>query len=330
MTRAPKPPEHNKALLMLLLANLFWGLSFPLIKAIGAAHAQILPGSTTWFITACTLAPRFLLGTLVLGALCFKSLRTINRSEWKQALGLGAFATAGMIFQIDGLQFASASTSAFLTQFYAIMIPVWLALRARRSPPWTVWVSCGLVLAGVAVLARLDWRDLHLGRGEWETLLSSVFFMGQILWLDRPEFTGNRALPVTVLMFAVEAVAALFMATLTAGHATDLLTPWTSLPWVVFTFGLTLFCTLGAFTIMNTWQPKITATEAGLIYCVEPVFASLMALFLPAWFSAWAGFDYANELATTNLLLGGGLITAANILIQLKPLPRRVPGASTL
>jgi drug/metabolite transporter (DMT)-like permease len=312
---------------MLLLANLFWGLSFPLIKAIGAAHIQVLPGSTTWFITAYTLAPRFLLGTLVLGALCFGSLRTLTRSEWRQALGLGSFATAGMIFQIDGLQFASASTSAFLTQFYAIMIPVWLALRARRSPPWTVWVSCGLVIAGVAVLAKLDWQDLRLGRGEWETLVSSVFFMGQILWLDRPEFSGNRALPVTVVMFAVEAVAASAMAVLTAPHASDLFVPWTSAPWLVFTLVLTLFCTLGAFTIMNTWQPKITATEAGLIYCVEPVFASLMALFLPAWFSAWAGFDYANEFATSNLLLGGGLITAANVLIQLRPLPRRLAPA---
>lgn len=308
---------------MLLLANLFWGLSFPLIKAIGAAQSQVLPGSTTWFITACTLAPRFLLGTLVLGALCFGSLRTLSRSEWKQALGLGVFAATGMIFQIDGLQFTSASTSAFLTQFYAIMIPVWLAFRSRRGPPWTVWVSCVLVLAGVAVLAKLDWQDLRLGRGEWESLLSSVFFMGQILWLDRAEFSGNRALPVTVVMFAVEALAAVIMAGLTAPHAADLLVPWTSAPWVVFTLALTLFCTLGAFTIMNTWQPKITATEAGLIYCVEPVFASLMALFLPAWFSAWAGFDYANELATTNLIVGGGLITAANVLIQLKPLPRQ-------
>jgi hypothetical protein len=70
---------------------------------------------------------------------------------------------------------------------------------------------------------------------------------------------------------------------------------------------------------MNAWQPKITATEAGLIYCVEPIFGSLAALFLPAVFSVWAMINYANETATWTLLVGGGLITAANILIQLKP-----------
>ncbi len=79
---------------------------------------------------------------------------------------------------------------------------------------------------------------------------------------------------------------------------------------------LTLFCTLGPFTLMNQWQPKITATEAGLIYCVEPIFASIMALFLPALLSVWAGLVYPNEQLTWHLLLGGGLITLANVLIQ--------------
>ena len=47
-----------------------------------------------------------------------------------------------------------------------------------------------------------------------------------------------------------------------------------------------------------------------------------MALFLPVLFSRWAGFDYANETLTWQLLAGGGLITFANVLIQLKPPPK--------
>jgi hypothetical protein len=63
-----------------------------------------------------------------------------------------------------------------------------------------------------------------------------------------------------------------------------------------------------------------------LIYCVEPVFASLLALVLPAWFSLRYAIDYPNEIASANLLLGGGLITAANVLIQLKPPPKPAAG----
>jgi hypothetical protein len=121
-------------------------------------------------------------------------------------------------------------------------------------------------------------------------------------------------------MFLTEAAASLLFLELTVPRWADLPVLYTSVPWLGFTVALTLFCTVGAFTIMNTWQPVITATEAGLIYCLEPLFASWMALFLPDLFSRWAGFSYPNETLTAHLLLGGGLITAANVLIQLKPL----------
>lgn len=310
-------------MLWLLLANLFWGLSFPLIKALVLAHQQVLPDSNTWFITACTVAPRFLLATAVLLLVLRKSLGTFTRLEIRQGLLLGVTAGGGMLFQIDGLQFTSASVSAFLTQFYAIMIPVYVAVRLRRWPSALVMLCCALVLAGVAVLGRFDFQAMRLGRGEVETLLSSVFFMMQILVLEQKKYAANRALPVTLGMFATEAALFAAMAAVTATRGADLLVPWTSGPWLGLTGVLTLFCTLGAFTIMVRWQPKITATEAGLIYCVEPVFASVMALFLPAMFSAWAALSYPNERLTWHLLLGGGLVTLANVLLQLNPPPKQ-------
>jgi drug/metabolite transporter (DMT)-like permease len=316
---APPHPQRTKAIAMLIVATAFWGISFPLNKALFYSQQRLLPGSGNWFVTAQTAWPRFVLALLAFGTLRFREICRLTRSEWRQGLGLALASGAGLLFQVNGLQLIPASTSAFLTQFYAILIPLWLALRERRNPGVTVWLSVALVLAGVAVLARLDWRDVRLGRGECETLLSSVFFMGQILWLERKEFAGNRALPVTAVMFAVEAALFLVVALVAAGRPADLLVPWGSGAWLGFTLGLTVFCTLGAFTLMNAWQPVITATEAGLIYCAEPVFASLLALFLPAWLARRGGFFYPNECAGLHLLLGGALITAANVLIQLRP-----------
>ena len=323
---------HFRAVGWLLLANLFWGLSFPLLKAIMLVHQAVLPASSTWFVAACTVAPRFLLATGVLLLVLGKKLGSFTRREVTQGALLGVTTGAGMLFQNDGLQFTSASVSAFLTQFYAIMIPVYVAARLRRWPSGAVLLGSALVLAGVAVLGRFDFRTLRLGRGELETLLSSGFYMLQILLLGRKEYAANRALPVTLVMFAVQAGLFTAMALGTAPRAADLLVPWTSVPWLVFTGLLTLFCTLGAFTIMNQWQPKITATEAGLIYCLEPVFASMLALCLPAVLSRWAGVDYPNEQFTWHLLLGGGLITLANVLVQLTPRPpaRTGPGAAPL
>ena len=70
---------------------------------------------------------------------------------------------------------------------------------------------------------------------------------------------------------------------------------------------------------MNAWQPKVSATQAGLLYCFEPIFASLYAFFLPAWLAAFGGFTYANEHLTLNLLIGGALIIVANVVIQFEP-----------
>jgi drug/metabolite transporter (DMT)-like permease len=309
---------------MLVVATLYWGLSFPVIKALGLLQARLEPGIGNWFSTALVLAPRFVLAGVILVLMQGRGFWRISAGEWKQGVVIGLFAAAGMLFQNDGLQFTSASTSAFLTQLYAILIPVWLALRARRHPGVRVWICCALVLAGVAILGEFDWRQMRFGRGEAETLLSSLFFMGQILWLEKKEFAANRPERLTLVMFATQAVVFCGLAVAIAPSAEALWRPWQSGAWLGLTAMLTVFCTVGAFLLMNRWQPKITATEAGLIYCVEPIFASVMATFLPAWFSAWGQIDYANERTTWSLLVGGGLITLANVLLQTRPVERLV------
>ncbi len=304
---------------MLLLANLCWGLSFPTIKAAALVHTALLPGSGNWFITAMLLAPRFLLATALLLPWQARALGRTTRGELRQGLELALFATAGMVFQTDGLQFTEASTSAFLTQLYALLIPAWLALRQRRNPGLRIWLCGGLVLAGVAILGHFDWQALTLGRGEVETLICSGFFMGQILCLDRPEFAGNDPLRVTLVSFAVQAILYTGMLAWTAPSLTAVWVPLASPAWLGLMAALGTICTLGAYILMNTWQPRITATEAGLIYCFEPIFGSLFALALPALYSVWCAIAYANETATWSLLIGGGLITLANALLQLRP-----------
>lgn len=333
---ATRYSERQQAIAMLLLANLFWGLSFPLIKAVGLLHARILPEAGTWFSSIYTVAPRFLLATALLALWQRRQLGQVTRLELKQGVIMGFFAAGGMLLQNDGLHFTSASTSAFLTQLYAILIPIWVAFHSRRSPGRRVWIACALVLIGVATLGRFnplalfgdDGGSMRFARGEVETLLSSLFFMGQILWLEKKEYAANRPERLTLVMFATEAVVFGALALVTAPSAAALAVPWTSGAWLTFTLMLTGFCTIAAFLIMNTWQPKISATEAGLMYCVEPIFSSALALFLPAIFSGWAAIHYPNERLTLALIAGGGMITAANILIQLRP-PTASPGRSS-
>jgi drug/metabolite transporter (DMT)-like permease len=307
---------------LLILATLFWGLSFPVLKSLMLLQSQLWPGASDTLIVMGAVAPRFVFAAIIVLIPCLRQKPAFTAREWRQGAVVGAFAAGGMILQIDGLRYTAASTSAFLTQFYALTIPVWLALRRRRWPSITVMVASVLVLSGVALLGRFDWRQLHLGRGEWETLLASILFMGQILWLEHPAFTGTRGLPVTAVMFGVASFAYLTLALVNTPHLAMWTTPLASLPWLGLTAILTVLSTVATYLIMNACQPKISSTQAALLYCFEPIFGSLLALCLPGVFSRWAAIDYPNERLSLNLLLGGGLITAANLLIQWKPPPR--------
>jgi hypothetical protein len=55
---------------------------------------------------------------------------------------------------------------------------------------------------------------------------------------------------------------------------------------------------------------------------VEPIFGTALSLFLPGLFSTLAGIHYANETGTSVLVVGGGLITLANVLLQFNPPPK--------
>jgi drug/metabolite transporter (DMT)-like permease len=225
----------------------------------------------------------------------------------------------GCLFQTDGMQFTTASVTAFVTQFYVILIPLWTALVHRRMPGPLVWVAGLLVLAGVAVLAQLDWRTLHVARGEAEVLVAAVFFSLLIMALTWEGWSANRAQHAVAGMFALET---LMFFTLCLGlqhEPASLLRPLVSPAWLVIVGIAAVIGTAGPFIVMSRWQRFVGATEAALIYGLTPVFSALSGLFMPAMLAGWTGIAYANETASRSLVTGGLLILAANLLVQLKP-----------
>ncbi len=313
------PPTRRFAILMLVLTTAAWGLSFPGGKALLLGANAALPGRDPWFFSSLMIGTRFGLGALLLWLAHPRAFAQIRASECRQGIGLGFCGGFGMLFQADGLAFTEASTSAFLTQFASVLVPLFIAVRTRRLPSVFVMFCVALVVAGVAVLAQFDWHTLRLGRGELETLIGTAFFTAQILWLERSVFRGNHTGRVTLVMFLTIAAILAPIAITHAHRASDTLVLFSTTPMILLLAALTLVCSLFAFLMMNRWQPHVDATTAGIVYCTEPLFATLFALFLPAILARFHGIVYPNETATTHLLIGGSLITAANLFIALKP-----------
>lgn len=320
------PSVRLRAIIALVGACLFWGIGFPVMKALTLGADAADPGISSWFLSSYFIAARFLAAALVIATV---RPTLPSRSELAQGTALGVVTGIGMILQLDGLQYTEASTNAFLTQGYVVFLPIASMFLTKRPPPARV-VSCALlVTVGLAVLARFNPRTLSIGRGEAETLAAAFCFMFQIVLLDLRRFGHNRTLPVSTVMFATMTVAMLPTLASTARDARDLRVPFAT-PMSAWYFALIVALpTLGSFLLMNRYQRLVSASEAGIIYATEPVFASAVALFLPRWLSRLSGIAYADEMLTYRLLGGGVLVVLANILLALsqpasKPAPEEL------
>ncbi len=310
--------------LLLILACALWGLSFPLVKALHLEQSARLPDATSLFLAAWMQSARFGVAALMVLPFLLKQAWPTGL-EIRQGLTLALWGGIGMWLQADGLAYTEASTSAFLTQAYCILLPLWACFRLNRRPATRVVIATLMVLAGGAVLSGVRPGNLKLGRGELETLASALLFTFQILKLEDPRHAQNRGSMITFIMFLAIAVLFVPITLATAPNPAACLTAGASFAAFSIIAALALFCSVGAYLLMNIWQPRVSSTEAGLIYTTEPIFTAVYVLFLPLGLGKLIGAAYPNESLTTQLLAGGALIVGANVLMQWKRPPHLPP-----
>lgn len=304
-----------KARVLLIGTTVLWGLSFPLLRGLMLTQRAAAPHVPDEAMASADVAMRFGLAALFLLPVYGRGLADVTWREWSQASGLAVFAGAGLYLQTLGLALVDASIAAFLTQLYTLIVPLIVAIRDRRWPTLRVVVACILVLNGAAMLSPGLWRNLVPGPGELVIVVSTFFMACQIVWVERPLYVENRPGVVTLIMFAFLAVMFAGGFFVIGGTTGDVVQMFGTPVLGTLTLTLVLLCTVFNFLVMNAWQRWVSATEAGLIYCIEPVIAAALSSFLPGWISHFASINYGNETLTWTLLVGGLLIVSATILV---------------
>ena len=316
--------EHFKAVFFLILTTALWAISFPCMKTLAIMQKNI--PLSEWYQSIFFMVLRF--GVSILGSLIFfPSLKNITRYEISQGIGMGLFGGIGILFQAHGLFFTSAFTSAFLTQFSVILVPLVITLYLRKIPPVNMIFASLLALVSIAILSGFDIKTLKIGRGEAETLIATFFFTAHILWLQRKIFSKNSAWHSLFIMNLTAFVLFLIVCIFSG----SLINMWTGLKLYLFSpvaflmvIITSLISTLLANYLMTRWQPKVTPPQATIIYCFEPLFNSGYVLFLPGLISAIAKINYPNERITSSMLIGGILLIISNLLTELKSIiPKR-------
>jgi drug/metabolite transporter (DMT)-like permease len=302
---------------MLVVVTLLWGLSFAWMKNWQEA-AQGAPGGP--LLAALTLiALRMPLALLVLAAWQPRLFSAPTRREYASGALIGVTFTGGFVLQVWGLNWTTPALSAFVTSLCSAWAPLlaWACLGVAVSR--LNLLGLAVALSGTAVLGlKFDgWAGPKtdgawpLGPGEALTLLASLLFALELLQLDRLGRRVNSA-HLTAGFLGTAAVLAGAAAIVVAARGPGLgeWVAWVgdmlSRPAVLRDLVLmTLLPTVLAFHWMNVYQPRVPVSRAALIYLLEPVFS--------AAFSVW----WQHDRLTPPLLLGGGLVLAGNLLVEL-------------
>jgi drug/metabolite transporter (DMT)-like permease len=274
------------ATLALLLVTACWGSTFFLIKDL-LDRVAVLD----------FLAIRFALASAVMFLVAPRAVARLSRAARRHAIVLGCIYAVAQMLQTAGLAKTPASVSGFITGMYVICTPLLAALLLNVHITKVTWGAVGLAASGLGVLT-LD--GLSVGYGEALTLVAAVLYALHIVGL------GAWSAPADAVGMSIMQILIIAAVALIAAAPGGMTLPQTTYDW--FSVAYMAVCA-GALTMLGqTWaQAHLPATRSAIIMTMEPVFASGFAVLL------------GGESLTARMLLGGGLVVLAMLIVELIP-----------
>jgi len=286
--------------LSLVAVAMIWGATFILVKQ---ALGEI---STLLFLTL-----RFTIATIALALIFHKRLRHKTTGHAvRVGILAGSLLFCGYVLQTFGLKYTSASKTGFITGLYIPLVPVFSSIIYRKLPQTAEILGVLAAFTGMALMS-VERSLLDIGRGDLLVAGCAVAYALHILVLGR--FAGTADVGVlTVTQIATTAL----LSAATFGWAEPLHVHWTMTVWVALVVTGLLATALAFF--VQTWAQRYSSpTRTALIFSMEPVFA---------WV---ASYLLAGEVLSERAAIGGGLILAGILIVELKPFRLRANSPDT-
>jgi drug/metabolite transporter (DMT)-like permease len=291
---------HILAVAAMALAAVIWGSAFPATKYLQEAGLGV----------NALLALRFALAAVVLLGLTLARGSRWKGSDVRDGLVAGVVLASLFWLQTAGLQTTTTTKNAFITGLYVIFTPMVALAYGERLK---LAHALAVLVASVGLVGLVFKPGESFGgwaHGDTLTLANAVLIGFHIVLIGR----FSRRCDTWVLTFtqiAVVAVACTIFALIfptggfRASHGLDLRGTWIALLW------LGLAGTALTMYLQARFQPWLTATEAGIIFSLEPVVATLLAV------SGW--IPGVKDSLVPRQWLGGALIVAAALVAELGP-----------
>ena len=192
----------------------------------------------------------------------------------------------GYVLQTVGLNYTTASNSAFITALYVVLVPLILRRFARR-----VWVATGIATVGLWLLVQ---PSASGNLGDLLTLGCAMAFAAHIACLER--LTREVDAPSLFAWQMMASVVLLLPPMLIEQAPAQAFAPTALL---LVGLGVTGGLATGAFAVQMWVQRIVPAQQVALIFASEPAYA------------AWLSWYFLGETLDSQGWVGSGLILLA-------------------
>lgn len=272
---------------VLISLSAVWGAGFYLTQ-IGLQSA----GAFGFVAMRCAAAAS------VLALLSWKGLRRVTRHEILGGSIIASLAVIGFGTCAMALETESSARVAFLSSLYVLLVPMMQFIFFKERPPAKL-ISGGLIaFFGIGILSgSFASGRVTLSSGDILSIISAVSISIEIMLLS---FFMRKA-NATRLAVLVMAITAFFGAFIGVMRGENLPIISYELVLVVFVFGA---ATAYIQFAMGWAQKKVSASNAAIIYSLEPIFASLIGLAIGEALGV-------HELVGGALMVTGAIIASA-------------------
>ncbi len=263
--------------LILVGVTILWGSTFAVTKSIVGETPPLV-----------YLTFRFGVAAALMSAVYFKKMPRSRRAI-SDGVILGLLNSAGLTLQVFGQVYTSASKSAFITSLNTPLVPLvgYLFYKGRPTRPQLAAVV--IATAGLFLLTFPGWGARY-NRGDLLTVGCALWYSVTILEMAR-RTPRHDAITLTIVQLVA---AALFFSLVTVtAHAIIAALPPASLPeglqlearplivdgrLLAEGLYMAVACTMLTFAAQTWAMARMTATHAAVVFALEPVFATVIAL----------------------------------------------------
>lgn len=271
----------------MVIVTIFWGLSYTFM----VLGLEVLEAFNV-------VALRCVIAFIIAGLIFYKKMFQTNIQTIKYATIQGSLLFTVFALSLFGLELTSASNAGFILSLTVVLVPIFSSLIERSLPSRAIIIAIVCTMVGIAFLTLKESFSFNLG--DIFIAIAAVCYATYLILNSK--FTKKvESISYGVYQLGAAGIIAVILCLLFETPQF----PATGLGWFAI-LGLGVICTAFCFIAQAVVQQYTSPTHTGLIFSLEPIFASLFAVM------------FLGELITWQLVIGGLLILSGNIVAQME------------